>query len=129
MNMKGELLPSSLDADYFQRCLDNHRLKFVYPGKGDENRVEVDKVLWSSRFRTHAAIADTCLVRLHAQNQNQSQNLSPRVVFLVGNAAHIYSPIGRQGMNPGIRDAIGLGPLLVKYMEQFPHVLILRTSC
>ena len=114
--------PSTPDADYFQRYLDKRRPQFLYAGE-EEDRVVIDKVLWSSRFRTHAAIADKCLVRLHAQDKSEKQNLcsSPRVVFLVGDAAHIHSPVGGQGMNLGIRDAIGLAPVLEKHMERFPQ--------
>ena len=110
--------PSLLDAEYFQKHLDERRPRFLYAGE-DDDRAVIDKVLWSSKYRTHAAIADKCLVRLHAQDQSRSMN--PRVVFLVGDAAHIHSPIGGQGMNLGIRDAIGLAPILMKHMEQFPQ--------
>ena len=113
--------PLSPGVDYFQKYLDSRRPKFMYPGKGEEDRVKIDKVLWSSKFQTHAAVADKCLVRFHAQDQDQNQNLRPRVVFLVGDAAHIHSPIGGQGMNLGIREAIALGPLLVRHMERFPQ--------
>jgi 2-polyprenyl-6-methoxyphenol hydroxylase-like FAD-dependent oxidoreductase len=77
--------------------------------------VHISKVLWSSRFRTHAAIADKFVFRLH----NKSDNLGG-YVFLVGDAAHIHSPAGGQGMNLGIRDAIGLGSALAEHVKIVP---------
>jgi 2-polyprenyl-6-methoxyphenol hydroxylase-like FAD-dependent oxidoreductase len=50
--------------------------------------------LWASSFRIHRKLAD----RYRA---------GP--VFLAGDAAHIHSPIGGQGMNTGIQDAFNLG--------------------
>ncbi|KAF8330660.1 hypothetical protein F5887DRAFT_1178537 [Amanita rubescens] len=112
--------PPFPDVEYFQQYLDRIQPSFLYPNKGEESGIKIDKMLWSARFRTHAAIADKFLVQLHAQNKNQD-NPNPRVVFLIGDAAHIHSPIGGQGMNLGLRDAIGLAPVLVKHMELFPQ--------
>jgi len=112
--------PPLPDMEYFQRYLDRIRPSFLYPGNGDEGSARIDKMLWSTRFRTNAAIADKFLVPLHAQNKNQD-NSNPRVVFIIGDAAHIHSPIGGQGMNLGLRDAIALAPVLVKHMELFPQ--------
>lgn len=112
--------PPVPDAEYFQRYLDKIRPSFMYPGNGEEGGVKIDKMLWSTRFRTNAAIADKFLVQLHAQNKNPD-NSNPRVVFLIGDAAHIHSPIGGQGMNLGLRDAVALAPVLVKHMELFPQ--------
>jgi 2-polyprenyl-6-methoxyphenol hydroxylase-like FAD-dependent oxidoreductase len=77
--------------------------------------VHISKMIWSSRFRTHAAIADKFVIRLH----NKSDNLGG-YVFLVGDAAHIHSPAGGQGMNLGIRDAIGLGSALAEHVKIVP---------
>jgi 2-polyprenyl-6-methoxyphenol hydroxylase-like FAD-dependent oxidoreductase len=57
----------------------------------------VRHVEWSSRFRVHHRLAD-------------SYRRGP--LFLAGDAAHVHSPAGGQGMNTGIQDAIMLAELL-----------------
>jgi 2-polyprenyl-6-methoxyphenol hydroxylase-like FAD-dependent oxidoreductase len=57
----------------------------------------VEEVAWSSRFRVHHRVAD-------------AYRRGP--VFLVGDAAHVHSPAGGQGMNTGIQDAVDLGGAL-----------------
>ena len=109
--------PTSPDAAYFQKYLDKIRPTFLYPGKKGAGSIKINKVFWSRRFLTHSAIAEKYLVRLHKQNGRSN----PRVVFLVGDAAHVHSPIGGQGMNLGLREAIGLAPVLLKHMKLFPH--------
>ncbi len=56
--------------------------------------VVVRDPVWLSRFRLH-----------HRQVDHYRRNR----VFLAGDAAHIHSPVGAQGMNTGIQDARNLG--------------------
>lgn len=113
--------PSSPGTDFFQKYLDKILPAFLYPGKIEAGSLKIDKVLWSTRFRVHAAIADKFSVRLHAKCRSQSQISNPCAVFLIGDAAHIYAPIGGQGMNLGLRDGISLAQVLIKHMELFPR--------
>jgi len=62
----------------------------------------VRHVEWSSRFQVHHRLAD-------------SYRNGP--VFLAGDAAHVHSPAGGQGMNTGIQDAIMLAELLADVLD------------
>ena len=57
----------------------------------------VSRVQWSSRFRLHHRVAD------HYRRGR---------LLLVGDAAHVHSPAGGQGMNTGLVDACVLGRIL-----------------
>jgi 2-polyprenyl-6-methoxyphenol hydroxylase-like FAD-dependent oxidoreductase len=48
------------------------------------------------------------LTRFHLHHR-QTENYRSGNVFLAGDAAHIHSPVGAQGMNTGIQDAWNLG--------------------
>ena len=56
-------------------------------------RIEVDAVNWFSTYHVHHRVAD---------------RFRRGRAFLVGDAAHIHSPVGGQGMNTGIGDAVNL---------------------
>jgi len=56
-------------------------------------KVEVRKVNWFSTYRVHHRVTD---------------RFRKGRAFLLGDAAHIHSPAGGQGMNTGIGDAINL---------------------
>ncbi len=64
-------------------------------GPGGENPIE--ELLWSSRFRIHHRVA-------------RSYREGP--YLLMGDAAHVHSPAGGQGMNCGLVDAVVLGRTL-----------------
>lgn len=66
-------------------------------------KVRVGDVFWSSRFRLHHRVAS-------AYRQGN--------IFLMGDAAHVHSPAGGQGMNTGLVDAVVLGQLLVGVLKQ-----------
>jgi 2-polyprenyl-6-methoxyphenol hydroxylase-like FAD-dependent oxidoreductase len=62
------------------------------PGAG-----KVSELLWSSRFRLHHRVAD---------------RYRSGPFFVMGDAAHVHSPAGGQGMNAGLIDACVLGSIL-----------------
>ena len=62
----------------------------------------ITKVHWGSRFRVHHRLAE---------------NYRKGPFLLVGDAAHVHSPAGGQGMNTGLVDACVLGRLLADVLH------------
>jgi 2-polyprenyl-6-methoxyphenol hydroxylase-like FAD-dependent oxidoreductase len=83
--------PEHPSAAYVQELLDARG--------GQRERAVVQDVLWGSRFRVHHRVADTYRAGR---------------VLLAGDAAHVHSPAGGQGMNAGILDAVRLADALTK---------------
>ncbi|MGV0813148.1 NAD(P)/FAD-dependent oxidoreductase [Mycolicibacterium boenickei] len=69
----------------------------------------VEEVVWGSRFRVHHRIADA--FRDHR-------------ILLAGDAAHVHSPAGGQGMNLGIEDAVVLGEQLSRVLRGADETLL-----
>ena len=95
--------PSNPPTAYLQQWVD--KSGSIKLSSANVNSFHISNTIWSTRFRTHSAIADKFLVRMGAST-----------ILLVGDAAHIHSPAGGQGMNLGIRDAITLGPVLAAHI-------------
>jgi 2-polyprenyl-6-methoxyphenol hydroxylase-like FAD-dependent oxidoreductase len=65
-------------------------------------RAVAKSVVWSSRFRVHHRVADRYIEGRFA---------------IAGDAAHVHSPAGGQGMNTGMQDAYLLGSVLAAVGE------------
>jgi 2-polyprenyl-6-methoxyphenol hydroxylase-like FAD-dependent oxidoreductase len=81
--------PEKPDVAFLQRLIDTRGPQ--------QERAVIHDVVWGSRFLTRHSLVD--------------RYRSGRVV-LAGDAAHEHSPLGGQGMNLGINDAIALGRML-----------------
>lgn len=93
--------PEEPSAQFVQQILDSRG-----PGAG---RMVVMDVVWGSRFRIHHRVADT---------------FRAGRILLSGDAAHVHSPAGGQGMNLGIQDAIALRDALVGVLRGGPDTLL-----
>ncbi|MGC4764972.1 FAD-dependent oxidoreductase [Micromonospora sp. DT46] len=93
--------PAAPDQAHLQALLDE---------RGPARRPDrVTEVLWGSRFRIHHRIADT---------------FRKGPVLLAGDAGHVHSPAGGQGMNLGIVDAVDLGDTLADVLAGAPDGLL-----
>src|SRR5258707_6221967 len=66
-------------------------------------RIDVARVNWFSTYRVHHRVAD---------------RFREGRAFLLGDAAHIHSPVGGQGMNTGIGDAVNLAWKLAAVLDE-----------
>jgi 2-polyprenyl-6-methoxyphenol hydroxylase-like FAD-dependent oxidoreductase len=72
----------------------------------------ISNPVWMSNFKIHRRLVD---------------RYRHRRVFLAGDAAHIHSPVGAQGMNTGIQDAYNLAWKLVLVMKKEASISLLDT--
>jgi 2-polyprenyl-6-methoxyphenol hydroxylase-like FAD-dependent oxidoreductase len=76
----------------------------------DWMRITVEQVNWFSTYRVHHRVAD---------------RFRKGRAFLLGDAAHIHSPVGGQGMNTGIGDAVNLAWKLAAALRGRAHASLL----
>jgi 2-polyprenyl-6-methoxyphenol hydroxylase-like FAD-dependent oxidoreductase len=82
-------------------------------GKAIEHlKLNVEKVNWFSTYRVHHRVA---------------LRFRDRRAFLLGDAAHVHSPVGGQGMNTGIGDAVNLAWKIAAVLKEGASVTLLDT--
>ena len=93
--------PEEPSAPFIQQILDSR-------GTG-AGRMVVTDVIWGSRFRIHHRVADTYRAGR---------------LLLSGDAAHVHSPAGGQGMNLGIQDGVALADALARVLAGEPDSVL-----
>lgn len=93
--------PHDPDARFVQRLLDERGPRTV--------PAAVTEVVWGSRFRVHHRLAET-----YRRGR----------IVLAGDAAHVHSPAGGQGMNLGIEDAVTTGQALSRVLRGADEALL-----
>jgi 2-polyprenyl-6-methoxyphenol hydroxylase-like FAD-dependent oxidoreductase len=78
----------------------------------DHLRMRVARVNWFSTYRVHHRVANA---------------FRGGRAFLAGDAAHIHSPVGGQGMNTGIGDAVNLSWKLAAVLQRRADAALLDT--
>jgi 2-polyprenyl-6-methoxyphenol hydroxylase-like FAD-dependent oxidoreductase len=97
--------PEQPTAQFVQKLLDSRGF-----GPGAST---VTDVIWGSQFRIHHRVADTYRAGR---------------LLLAGDAAHVHSPAGGQGMNLGIQDSAALADTLVDVLAGGPDTLLYAYS-
>lgn len=93
--------PKTPSVEFVQALLDSRTF-----GPGE---LVVRELLWGTRFHIHHRVADTYRAGR---------------VLLAGDAAHVHSPAGGQGMNLGITDAIALAGALTEVLGGGPDTAL-----
>jgi 2-polyprenyl-6-methoxyphenol hydroxylase-like FAD-dependent oxidoreductase len=99
--LKEQISPEQLTQDFFSNFLQK-RAPYLH----------VKKTSWTSLFSIHRRIAPS---------------FRKKNVFLAGDAAHIHSPAGGQGMNTGIQDAYNLAWKLALVHQGRGHHILLKS--
>lgn len=109
IGVKSYRLAANLHLDHPRQFFTEKEIKeiVIERGRGEFN---VETASWISPFWIHSKIVD----------QFRIGN-----IFFVGDAAHIHSPVGGQGMNTGIQDAYNLAWKLALVIRERAHPSLL----
>jgi 2-polyprenyl-6-methoxyphenol hydroxylase-like FAD-dependent oxidoreductase len=112
--MKGERVARLLGT--VQADSEEQRTKLTWNdvsrGAVERMKISVEEVHWFSTYRVHHRVAE---------------RFGSGRAFLLGDAAHVHSPVGGQGMNTGIGDAVNLAWKLAGVLRKRAGADLLET--
>jgi 2-polyprenyl-6-methoxyphenol hydroxylase-like FAD-dependent oxidoreductase len=91
------------------------------------SNIQIQDLLPILEERFGLKIAETSWFSEYKIHHRLAEQFRKERVFLAGDAAHIHSPVGGQGMNAGIGDAVNLGWKLAKTLHKKVDSEILNT--
>ena len=130
VEMTGNMVPDEVNAYLFRdgfhllfpmRGRDHWRIVGILPPSlRQQDDVAFDAVIPSLRSEAGAGLSFKACTwfstyRIHHRSASRFRD---RRCFLLGDAAHIHSPVGAQGMNTGLQDAYNLGWTLALVARQ-----------
>ncbi|MGN2385765.1 FAD-dependent oxidoreductase [Pseudomonas syringae] len=98
-----------LDADEPVPELSEHTLQTRWLAATGQKKIRLHSPRWLSVFRPNVRLAERYRVER---------------VFLAGDAAHVHTPAGAQGLNTGVQDAWNLGWKLAAVLGGAPEALL-----
>jgi 2-polyprenyl-6-methoxyphenol hydroxylase-like FAD-dependent oxidoreductase len=135
--MTGPMVPDELNVYFWRagfhlffpmRGTDHWRIVGIVPpelrGRDD---LTLDDVIPSIRDEAGAAVAlqDCSWFSTYRIHHRRAERFRDRRCFLLGDAAHIHSPVGAQGMNTGLQDAYNLAWKLALVVSGSAEVALL----
>jgi 2-polyprenyl-6-methoxyphenol hydroxylase-like FAD-dependent oxidoreductase len=104
----------SEDGVAFIAAMNDDRWRVIVTGpewtreQAEKASLEDVQNIINERFRTNISLYDPVWISAFGINTRLVPTMSRGRVFLAGDAAHVHSPVGGQGMNTGIQDALNL---------------------
>jgi 2-polyprenyl-6-methoxyphenol hydroxylase-like FAD-dependent oxidoreductase len=108
-----------LPGEKFQLML---RLK---PGESpDRDPTAIDRLVRQATGRAKLRIRDVAWSSVFRPNVRLAEHYRSGNVFLAGDAAHVHTPAGAQGLNTGVQDSYNLGWKLAQVLAGAPDALL-----
>ncbi|MEV8632988.1 FAD-dependent monooxygenase [Streptosporangium sp. NPDC051023] len=102
--------------------------QFTAPYTGEEDPdlspESFQRILEEGSGRTDIRLTDVAWTSLYRVNIRMAERFRVGRVFLAGDAAHVHSPAGGQGLNTGVQDAYNLGWKLAAVLRGAPERLL-----
>lgn len=92
-------------------------LREDYTGQTDEPTLDELRAALVELYGTHFGLVSASWISRFTDGTRQAERYRDRRVLLAGDAAHVHPPMGGQGLNLGVQDAVNLGWKLARVVH------------